>query len=276
MNPEVSRDGAEVPYLRAIPRPTAQPMLTAFGVTMIFAGIVTHPAVSVVGALCALVGVVGWFREVFPHEQTEDIPVASCEIPMPALEVPPRRSRSASPRRIVPEEMHPYRSGLYGGLAGAGAMAVVACLWGVLAERSLWLPINLLAGLLVPSVGNAATEALFAFNLTWTIAAVFLHLALSVMVGMIFVVALPMMPRRPMLAGGILAPMVWTGAGWAAIRVLDPLLVDYASFGWFLASQIAFGLACGAVITRFNRVRLQVGTSLATRLEVEQSDGESK
>ena len=34
---------AEVPYLREIPRPTPWPMIAAFGVTFLFAGIVTNP-----------------------------------------------------------------------------------------------------------------------------------------------------------------------------------------------------------------------------------------
>lgn len=252
------------------------PMLAAFGVTLIFAGIVTHPFVSVIGAIAAVAGVVGWFREVFPHEQTEEIPVAQCDVPLPAPTIAPKIARAHSPRRIVPHEIHPYRSGLYGGLAGGLAMAFVACLWGVVAEHSLWMPINLLAGMLMPSVSSASLDELKVFSLGWTVAAVCIHLALSVMVGMIFVVALPMMPRRPMIAGGILAPLIWTGAGWAAVRVIDPALDDYISFGWFLVSQAAFGVACGAVVTRFNRVRLQVGNSLAMRLDVEQSEGGSK
>ncbi|MSR40594.1 MAG: hypothetical protein EXS10_01650 [Phycisphaerales bacterium] len=276
MSDETKRDEQEIPYLRAIPRPTPFPMVTAFGCALLFAGIVTHPAVSAMGALCALVGIVGWFREVFPHERMEEIPVPMCDIALPAPEFAPRVTRAKSPRRIVPEEMHPYRSGFYGGLVGAIAMAVVACMWGVVDERSIWMPINLLAGMLLPSVGAASEEALRSFNLVWTITSVCLHLAMSVMVGMIFVVALPMMPKRPMVAGGILAPMLWTGVAWATLHVVNPTLEQHISWGWFLGSQIGFGVACGSVITRFNRVRLQVGTSLAMRLEVEQTEGGSK
>ena len=65
----------EVPYLRAIPRSTPWPLVTAFGVTFLFAGIVTNPAVSIVGAVAGIVGLVGWFREVLPGERTEEIPV---------------------------------------------------------------------------------------------------------------------------------------------------------------------------------------------------------
>lgn len=278
MNKDASRNGGEglesleeMPYLQRIPRSTPWPLVTAFGVTFIFAGIVTNPAVSVVGAIAGLVGLVGWFREVFPIESTEPIPLEDAAEPLPAPELGPMPAKPL--RRVVPEEIHPYRSGLFGGLAGGVAMAVVAVGWGLSTGQGFWLPINLLAGILVPSVGDADPAALGAFHAGWFIAALCLHIALSVLVGTIFVVALPMMPRRPLLAGGLIAPILWTGVAWASLRVVDPALEKYISWPWFLGSQLAFGLVCAAVISRFNLVRLQVGRSLEERLELEQGPG---
>ena len=51
-----------------LPAPTASPAIAAIGVTLLCAGLVTHPAVSAVGAVMAIAGFVGWFREVLPHE----------------------------------------------------------------------------------------------------------------------------------------------------------------------------------------------------------------
>ena len=45
------REAREMPYLRAIPRPTPWPIITAFGVTFMFAAIVTNIFVVVVGAV---------------------------------------------------------------------------------------------------------------------------------------------------------------------------------------------------------------------------------
>ena len=53
----------------------------------------------------------------------------------------------------IPVEVHPYWAGLYGGLAGSVAMAVVAMLFGLIAQRSIWYPINLLAAGILPFVG---------------------------------------------------------------------------------------------------------------------------
>ena len=57
-----------VPELIALPAPTPWPMITAFGITLLCTGLVTHAAVSVVGLILALRGAVGWFREDLPVE----------------------------------------------------------------------------------------------------------------------------------------------------------------------------------------------------------------
>ncbi len=68
----------EVPYLRAIPVPTSGPLIAAFGVSLLFAGLVTSYAVSAVGVLCAIWGAVQWFGDCFPHEDLEELP-EGCE-----------------------------------------------------------------------------------------------------------------------------------------------------------------------------------------------------
>jgi uncharacterized membrane protein len=50
------------------PARTAWPLVLAFGFTLVFAGLLTSASVSVLGAVLAIAGCVGWFREVFPHE----------------------------------------------------------------------------------------------------------------------------------------------------------------------------------------------------------------
>ena len=47
-----------------MPAPTAWPFVFAVGVALIFAGLLTNPAISMLGAVLYIVGAVGWFREV--------------------------------------------------------------------------------------------------------------------------------------------------------------------------------------------------------------------
>src|SRR4051794_604373 len=63
-----------------VPAPTAWPFILAFGVALLFAGLVTSMSVSVLGAAFALTACVGWFRAVFPHGQEETVAVAPEDI----------------------------------------------------------------------------------------------------------------------------------------------------------------------------------------------------
>jgi len=58
-----------------VPASTAWPLVLAFGFTLMFAGLLTSASVSVLGVVLAVAGCVGWFREVFPHEHEEAVPI---------------------------------------------------------------------------------------------------------------------------------------------------------------------------------------------------------
>src|ERR1700734_3510966 len=72
---EQLNEASRPPRTIEVPAPTAWPFILAFGATLVFAGLVTSTSVSVLGAALALAGCVGWFREVFPHEHEEVVPV---------------------------------------------------------------------------------------------------------------------------------------------------------------------------------------------------------
>src|SRR6202166_4648650 len=58
-----------------LPAPTAWPIVLAFGITLLFAGLLTSASVSILGAILAVTGCIGWFRDVLPHEKEERIGV---------------------------------------------------------------------------------------------------------------------------------------------------------------------------------------------------------
>src|SRR5271168_2545574 len=131
-----------------MPAPTPWPIVLAFGVTLLFAGLVTSSAVSVLGAFLALAGVVGWFRDVLPHEAHESVSVER----QPAREAVTRRREVAHAwiseemkRAFLPLEIHPISAGIKGGLAGSVAMAGLAMFYGLLSQNGIWYPLNLLA-----------------------------------------------------------------------------------------------------------------------------------
>ncbi len=68
---------------------------------------------------------------------------------------------------------------------------------------------------------------------------------ISVLTGLLYAVMLPMLPRRHLLWGGLIAPLLWTGLIWAVLGMVNPVLNARIDWPWFIASQIAFGLAAG-------------------------------
>jgi hypothetical protein len=157
-------------------------------------------------------------------------------------------------RARLPLETYPYLAGVRGGLVGGAAMAVLAILYGLIAHGSVWYPVNLLA-----AAGSAQIDAmdynqLRAFNGTGLVLAFIIHVIGSALVGLLYGVTLPMFPRRPILLGGVLAPLFWSGILYAGLGIIHPTLQARIDWGWFMASQFAFGVVAGFVVARQERI----------------------
>jgi len=238
-----------------LPRPTAWPMVVALSVTLVLGGLVTNLAVSLVGIVLGLAGGIGWWREVLPVEQLEQLslrPLAERAAPIrPSPVGVERGSRGAGAHRArVPVEAPPLSAGIRGGLIGAVAMAAVAILYGLLRQGSVWYPINLLAAVAMPTMAGADIATLRAFSATALLLGTIAHGLISILTGLLYAVILPMLPRRHMLWGGLVAPLLWTGLLSAVLGVINPALNARVDWMWFIASQIAFGLAAGLVVSR--------------------------
>ncbi len=257
----------ETPYSRAIPAPTSGPIVTALGAAFLGASMVTDYWVLAVGIILAIFGMVVWFKDIFPDECLEEIPAELLAKSGPNYAIAGEGEKVERP--LFPAEVHPYRSGIVGGLVGGVAMAIVACMWGIVKHGSVWLPINLLTGAIVPDVGTADLATLEVIHPGWLAIAIGIHLAMSIAVGSLYTTALPMMPRRPIFAGGVLVPVIVTGLVWATLRVVNPALEKYISWPWFIASQFAFGIACGWWVSRGEMVSTMTGKTLAQRLRIE-------
>jgi hypothetical protein len=239
-----------------LPAPTPQPIILAFGVTLLFAGLLTSLSVSILGAIFIVTGCVGWFREVLPHEKEEtvDVQAETVEILPSHREVARLPMAPDLPRPLLPLEIYPISSGIKGGLAGSVAMAVLACLYGLLKQGSIWYPINLLAATAYSQSLDFRTESLNAFHLSSFLIAVVIHLLTSLLVGLLYGATLPMIPRRPILLGGIVAPILWTGILHSFLGLINPLLDARIDWPWFAASQFAFGIVAGLVVAHLERI----------------------
>jgi hypothetical protein len=96
-----------------------------------------------------------------------------------------------------------------------------------------------------------------------------LHGVVSTLVGLLYGAMLPMFPRRPILLGGLIGPVLWSGLLYSILGLLNPLLARYIDWSWFIASQIAFGIVAGLVVVRATRKPTRENVSFALRAGIE-------
>src|SRR6267142_3133091 len=238
-----------------MPSPTAWPLVLALGFALLFAGLLTSVSVSALGAVLAVAGCVGWFREVFPHAHEELVSV----VPEKVSLTTERRSVERIPLAEVlvhawlPIETYPVSAGVKGGLAGGVAMAVLACTYGLLKMGSIWYPINLLAATVYAKSFSVTPGHLNSFHGSSFAVALLLHVVGSTLVGLLYGAMIPMFARHPIVLGGLIAPVLWSGLLYTILGLLNPLLATHIDWPWFIASQVAFGVVAGVVVVRQSR-----------------------
>ena len=254
-----------------VPAPTPWPIVLAFGIALLFAGLVTSEAVSVLGAFVAIAGAVGWFRDVLPQEAQESVQVIAQAPKIATMRREVARMEFAHElrRAWLPLEIYPISAGIKGGLAGSVAMAVLAMLYGVLSHTSIWYPINLLAAGFFPA--TATTAEIAAFHLHAFLIAIPIHLITSLLVGLLYGATLPMLPRRPVLLGGFIAPLLWSGLIHGILGIVNPVLNQRIDWLWFVATQVGFGIVAGLVVSRQERMHTRQQLPLAFRVGLEAS-----
>jgi len=268
---EELKQSPRAPVEIEVPASTAWPIVLAFGFTLMFAGLLTSDSVSALGLVLSVVGGAGWFREVFPYENEQTVPVASEE------------HRFTTKRRIVermpiapellrvwlPLKTYPISAGVKGGVAGAVAMAAMACTYGVLRAGSIWYPINLLAATVYRQSLKLGPSQLNSFHSDSFAIAIILHGIGSIFVGLLYGAMLPMFPRRPIILGGLIAPVLWSGLLYSMMQLLNPLLASHINWLWFIASQIAFGVVAGIVVVRQHGVPTRENLPFVLRAGIE-------
>jgi hypothetical protein len=264
---QVSRPPHEI----EAPASTSWPLVLAVGFTLLFAGLLTSASVSALGAVLTVAGCVGWFREVLPRQHEvvlqvleEAPPAVTQRQVVDRLPIAPDQVRA-----WLPLHTHPISAGVKGGLAGGAAMAVLACTYGVIKAGSIWYPINLLAASVYSQSLMLESAQLNAFHPGSFVIALLLHLLVSTTVGLLYGAMLPMFARRPILLGGLIGPVLWSGLLYSMLSLLNPLLESHIDWFWFMASQVAFGVVAGLVVVRQPRVPTRENVAFALRAGIE-------
>ena len=268
---EQAEQSPRAPVEIEVPASTAWPFVLAFGFTLICAGLLTSASVSILGVVLAGAGCVGWFREVLPQEHEETVPAVIEEhrITTKRRVVEHVPVAPALVRAWLPVETYPISAGLKGGLAGGIAMAVLACTYGLLKAGSIWYPINLLAATVYAQSLKLGPGQLNSFHADSFAIALVLHGIGSIFVGLLYGAMLPMFARRPIVLGGLIAPVLWSGLLYSIMELLNPLLASRINWLWFLVSQIGFGVVAGLVVVRGERVSTRENLPFLMRMGIE-------
>jgi len=253
-----------------LPAPTKWPFLMSLGIILVCAALVTSAWLAYLGGLLFIVSAVGWFREVLPHEAHEYIPVAEEIFAfIPERETVAHIEINETHRAQLPLETFPITSGIKGGIAGGIAMVIPAEIYGLIRYHSIWYVVNLLGGAGVGTWRNPTVEQMSHFQLGAFLTANIIQGATTLLVGILYGAMLPIWPRRPILLGGIIAPVVWTGLLHSVLGMVNPFLAERIDWWSFAASQVIFGIVAGYVVSKTGRLKRLRQVPLPVRLGVE-------
>src|SRR5262249_43339114 len=116
---------------------------------------------------------------------------------------------------------------------------------------------NLLAGMVLPGPGLEGAD-IGSFHADWFRAALAIHALLSISFGVVFALVAQRLPRvpGPIVWGGVVLPLVWTGVTYGLMGVVNPALQGRVDWAWFIVSQFVFGVAAATVVHRSEMVHI--------------------
>ncbi len=253
-----------------LPAPTAWPLVLALGLTFALAGLVTNVGISILGGVLIVAGCVGWFGQVWPHAHHVAVPVKVQKFEYTTVRTKVARIEvDESHRARLPVHTPSVMAGVKGGIAGGAAMIVPALLYGLIRYHSIWYAVNLLGGAGVAGWSNPTFEEITHFRLSALVTATIIHAVGSLLIGLLYGAMLPMMPKRPILLGGIIAPVLWTGVLHSALPLINPYLADRIDWWWFVVSQVTFGIVAGWVVAQQAHIRTEQYLPFAARVGLE-------
>lgn len=238
-----------------MPRPTAAPLVLSLGLALLALGWATSSVFIATGGVLLALGLARWIAELLPgrgHEHMALVPAGE-RVEPPRGEfgrVQSLRAGVPGYRIRLPERVHPISAGIKGGIVGGLLMPFPALLYGLLSGYGIWYPVNLLAGMALPGVGEMTSQQLEAFHPSLFGLAVATHVTMSVVLGLIYGVLLPTLPpiAKPLAWGGLLMPLLWSGLSFLAMGQVNPVLQQRVDWPWFILSQFLFGVVAALVV----------------------------
>lgn len=237
----------------SMPGPTSAPLVLSTGLLLLAAGAAMNVAFAAVGGLLAVAGLGMWIANLLPGRGHVHEPARAEDLPPPVQARPGTveqlRPGMAGYRMRLPTETHSLSSGVLGGVVGGLVMPLAPLLYCIASGRSVWYPLNLLAGAAMPGVDQLSATQLEQFDPTLALFGAAVHLAMSVVFGLVYGVLLPTLPeiKKPIAWAALLMPVLWTGLTYPLMERVNPRLAQGVDWPSFVASQFVFGVVVAAV-----------------------------
>ena len=157
----------------------------------------------------------------------------------------------------LPQKVHPISAGIKGGLVGGLVLPIPALIYGLVSGHGIWYPVNLLAGMALPNIGQMNEAELAKFHLLYLSVGLCIHLATSLVAGLAYGVLLPMLPTipKPIAWGGLLMPVMWTAVSFVAMASMDSMPVKQLDWPSFIFAQFLFGIVVALIVERLRGFR---------------------
>ena len=107
------------------------------------------------------------------------------------------------------------------------------------------------------------------FRLSAFITANIIQGATTLLVGVLYGALLPVWPKRPILLGGIVAPVLWTGLLHSVLGIVNPFLQQKIDWWSFAASQVLFGVVAGYTVVKLGNLKQLAQVPFVVRLGLE-------
>lgn len=157
---------------------------------------------------------------------------------------------------VAAGNVYPLRTGILGGLVAGAVMALAMALWGAISGNGIWYPVNLIAATFLPNLQTATPAVISAFDPAGALLGTVMHFGISAVLGLFFALILPTLPGSTTLWALIVGPLLWIGAQYAALPVINPRMEDLVSEPTFLVAHLAYSLVLGLWIARQDKIRL--------------------
>jgi hypothetical protein len=245
-----------------LPASTAAPLVLALGITLLAFGWVTNLTFAIVGAAVFAFGLGKWIVDLLPGRGYVVEPLVEGPRRVVARIGAVGELGHGMPgyRLRLPEKVHPISAGIKGGIAGGLVMPIPAFIYCLVSGHGIWLPINLLAGMVLPGVQYLSVEQLEELDPTLLTVALVIHVAISLMLGTLYGVLMPTLPAipRPLAWAALLMPLLWTALSFVATSAIDPTVQNLIDWPYFVMSQFVYGVVLASVGMMLDPKRLLV------------------